>query len=144
MGLFGGVSQADFDSMKTNHDVLRFKHSCEEMKTNIMILLGNMKMHTGKASGFIDSVKIFYDAEMLETAKILYAEVRPLIAEEITKSREENNNIIQIVETLGTAKQAFLNYCDQDSDPITRRVNEINALNESTVKLVNSMDAIFL
>ncbi|EBV2055746.1 hypothetical protein EWD52_23410 [Salmonella enterica subsp. enterica serovar Braenderup] len=144
MGLFGGVSQADFDAMKKNHDVLRFRHSCEEMKSNIAKMLGYMKMHTGKASGFIDSVKIFYDAEMLETAKILYAEVRPLIVEAITASREENNRIYQTVEELGDCKQAFLNYCLDDESPINASVNEINALNENIVNLVNSMDNVFL
>lgn len=144
MGLFGGVSQSDFDAMKKNHDVLRFRHSCEEMKSNIAKMLGYMKLNTGKASGLIDAVKVFYDMEMLESAKILYVQVRPEIAECITNSREENQRIFTTVEGLGDCKQAFLNYCLDDDNPINASVNEINALNEKMINLVNSMDKIFL
>ncbi|EBU8272197.1 hypothetical protein DLL80_23810 [Salmonella enterica subsp. enterica serovar Newport] len=142
MGFFG-VSQIDFDAVKKERDIAKFKLSCEEMKFNIAMMLGNMKMSTAKAAGFVDSVKIFYDAEMLETAKILYAEIRPQVVELITESQQINNQIVETVEGLGDCKQAFLNYCSEAKLSLTEAVNDINALNSATVKLINSMDSVF-
>ncbi|EBL2669803.1 hypothetical protein D3Q16_26760 [Salmonella enterica] len=145
MGLFGGVSQQEHDKLKDDYAIMRFNYSLEEMKATGAFILANMSLEAGKAWGYIESIKALYDLQMLDAARTLYISVKPRIIEAIQESNTENQGLIEIVDGLGDCKQAFLNYCSNEgkAKSLTERVNDINALNGSGWKLLQSMDQMF-
>ncbi|EBD1090384.1 hypothetical protein FA809_23080 [Salmonella enterica] len=143
MGLFGGVSQADYDALKRDFGLVRFRLSCEEMKSGAFSIFADMCVKTGHATGLLDAVMSLIDANMKETARILYLEVRDQIADDLRKSNLLNQEIISVVDGLGDAKQAFLNHLSNDERSLTDRVNDLNNLNQLTWNLIRSTDQMF-
>ncbi|EEJ8200209.1 hypothetical protein GTR53_003651 [Salmonella enterica] len=143
MGLFGGVSQGEYDALKTDFQRVVFINDLNAFKASSAIMFSDMKLNVGKSCGVIDTVSALIDAQMIETAKNLYTMVEGQLVESINKANHIHREIVAACESLGTAQTAYINHLRQDKLPLFQQVNELNELNHHCIKMLKSMDQMF-
>ncbi|EHT3579237.1 hypothetical protein KXY27_004556 [Salmonella enterica] len=143
MGLFGGVNQAEHDALKRDFSMMRFTADLEKMKYGCAMLFSDLKFQVGKSCGVIDSVSALVENGMTETAKILYQAIEPQLVENINRANQLHRDILNAVDGLGSAKQAYINHLSNDEKPLYVQVNEINDLNIQCINMLKSFDQMF-
>ncbi|EIO6136495.1 hypothetical protein LQX96_004639 [Salmonella enterica] len=143
MGLFGGVSQGEFDALKTDFKRVVFINDLNAFKAASALMFSDMKLQVGKSCGVIDTVSALIDAQMIETAKNLYTMVEGQLVESINKANQYHRDIVAACEGLGTAQTAYIAHLQQDDLPLYQQVNDLNDLNKHCVNMLRSMDQMF-
>ncbi|HFW4592855.1 TPA: hypothetical protein ACIBRT_003778 [Salmonella enterica subsp. enterica serovar Aberdeen] len=145
MGLFsnGGVSQVEYDSLKNDLSIMRFEKDHVTFKAACAMMFADMQHRTGKCCGMIDAVSALIDAGMPATAKTLYETIERDLVATLNSSNQCHRNIVQAVDSLGNAKQAYLNILARDESPLYEQVNECNNLNIQIINMIKSFDQMF-
>ncbi|EGI7819981.1 hypothetical protein IGT34_004415 [Salmonella enterica] len=143
MGLFGGVSQGEFDALKTDFQRVVFINDLNAFKAASAMMFSDMKYQVGKSCGVIDTVSALIDAQLIETAKNLYTLVEGQLVESINKANQYHRDIVAMSESLGTAQTTYINHLRQDKLPLFQQVSELNDLNQHCINMLKSMDQMF-
>ncbi|EDX5289440.1 hypothetical protein BH235_004625 [Salmonella enterica subsp. enterica serovar Javiana] len=143
MGLFGGVSQGEYDALKTDFQRVVFINDLNAFKAASALMFSDMKLQVGKSCGVIDTVSALIDAQLIETAKNLYTMVEGQLVESINKANQYHRDIVAACESLGTAQTAYINHLQQDKLPLYQQVSELMDLNQHCINMLKSMDQMF-
>ncbi|EGS2542688.1 hypothetical protein I8K56_004732 [Salmonella enterica] len=143
MGLFGGVSQGEYDALKTDFQRVVFINDLNAFKAASAMMFSDMKYQVGKSCGVIDTVSALIDAQLIETAKNLYTMVEGQLVESINKANQYHRDIVAACEGLGTAQTAYINHLRQDKLPLYQQVSELMDLNQHCINMLKSMDQMF-
>lgn len=143
MGLFGGVSQGEYDALKTDFQRVVFINDLNAFKAASAMMFSDMKYQVGKSCGVIDTVSALIDAQLIETAKNLYTMVEGQLVESINKANQYHRDIVAACEGLGTAQTAYINHLQQDKLPLYQQVSELMDLNQHCINMLKSMDQMF-
>ncbi|EIF7532640.1 hypothetical protein LFD09_004341 [Salmonella enterica] len=146
MGLFGGVSQTEFDNLSNDFKRLKFNLSLEEFKAAHAILFSDMKHHVGVSCGIIDTVGALVEAKLFDTAKTAFILTRGKLAEHINKANESHRAILDSVNSIGDLQAVYINHLSTtcgDASPLHEQVNGLNELQGQCVNMFNSFDQMF-
>lgn len=139
MGLFGGVSQIEYDRLKEDFNTLKFTNSCEEFKASHAILMADMKYSLGRASGMITAIGELIEQEMYSTAKTVFEAVENQIVDSINSANRSHATIINSMETfspeISRAYIVHLHNTSGEAMPLHEQVNEANNLLKSTLDM---------
>ncbi|EHE2320720.1 hypothetical protein JNE51_004430 [Salmonella enterica] len=147
MGLFGGVSQADYDSLNNDFKVLRFTHNMEEMKATQALIYADMIHHLGKAAGVINTINALIESEMTATAKNVFELMESEIVENVNRANASHKQILDSMATFSPEiNRAYINHLcttQGEAQPLHERVNSSNDFLIATIKLFNSLQQMF-
>lgn len=143
MGLFGGVSQVEYDRLKEDFNILKFTNSCEEFKSSHAMLMADMKYSVGRAAGMITAISELIEQQMYSTAKTVFEAVESQIVDTINSANKSHSTIINSMQTFSPEiTRAYIQHLRDTAAgamPLHEQINEANDLIKSTINMFNKM-----